>query len=255
MIFMVHGMWAGPWCWKNYRHVLESAGYRCVATTLPYHDMAPHDIPDPRLGTTSLLDYVAALEREIARLGEKPILMGHSMGGLLVQMLGARGLGKALVLLTPAAPAGLPAVSPSVMRSFWRMQTTWGWWRKPLRPTPADARYALLHLLPEAQRRQTYERFVFESGRATFEIGFWFLDRRGASRVDASSITCPVLVVGAAQDRMTPAAVVRRVARKYAAVATYREFEHHAHWIVEEPGWEKVAHYTLGWIEATKHAV
>lgn len=111
---MIHGMWGGPWHWANYRDVFESAGYRCVAVTLPYHDADPHDIPDPELGTASLLDYVEAIEREIGHVDEKPILMGHSMGGLLAQMLAARGRAKALVLLAPAAPAGIWPITPSV---------------------------------------------------------------------------------------------------------------------------------------------
>src|SRR5438445_4111360 len=112
-IFMIHGMWGGPWYWENYRRVFEAQGYRCIATTLPYHDMDPQGVPDPRLGTASLLDYVDALALEIAQLDEKPIVMGHSLGGLLAQMLAARGLAKALVLLTPAAPAGVLALKPS----------------------------------------------------------------------------------------------------------------------------------------------
>jgi len=247
-------MWGGPWCWENYRGVFEPAGYRCVATTLAHHDVDPRGVPDPRLGTTSLLDYAEALEREIGQLREKPILMGHSMGGLLAQMLGARGLAKALVLLAPAPPAGIAAITPSVIRSFWSIQTSWGWWRKPTRQTFAEAAYSLLHLLPPAQQRQTYERFVFDSGRATFEIGYWLLDKRRASRVDAAKVTCPVLVVGGVRDRMTPPSVVRKVAARYGAVSTYREFENHAHWVVGEPGWEEVAGCALTWLASLPYA-
>lgn len=66
--------------------------------------------------------------------------------------------------------------------------------RLPLRGSDAatrEAAYSLLHLLPEAEQKQAYDRFVFDSGRATFEIGYWLLDRRDAARVDASKVTCP----------------------------------------------------------------
>lgn len=248
-ILMIHGMWGGSWYWENYRRVFEAEGYRCVATTLPYHDMDPRGAPDPRLGSTSLLDYAAALEREIAQLDEKPILMGHSMGGLLAQMLAARGLAHSLVLLTPASPYGIVALTPSVIRSFWSMQTTWGFWRKPMRQTFGEAAYSMLHLLPESEQKQTYEKFVYESGRAAFEIGYWPFDSRGASKVDAARVSCPVLVIAGARDRITPASVVRKVARKYAAVSTYKEFENHAHWVVAEPGWQEVAEYAGSWLK------
>ena len=251
-IFMIHGMWGAPWYWENYRRVFEAEGYRCVATTLPYHDMDPRGVPDPRLGTASLLDYADALERELGQLGEKPIMMDHSMGGLLAQILGARGLANALVLLTPASPAGIVVVTPSVIRSFWSTQTTWGFWKKPMRQTFAEAAYSMLHLLPEKEQKEIYSKFVYESGRAAFETGYWLFDSRGASKVDGSKVTCPVLVVAGAQDRITPASVVRRVARKYKAVSTYKEFENHAHWVVGEPRWQEVAEYVVGWLKSPR---
>ncbi|HEY5993510.1 MAG TPA: alpha/beta hydrolase [Gallionellaceae bacterium] len=247
-LLMIHGMWGTSEDWNNYRRFFEARGYRCVAPTLPYHDVSPQAAPDPRLGTTSLLDYAAALEQEIRKLGETPVIMGHSMGGLLAQMLGARGLAERLVLLAPAAPAGILSITPSVARSFWSMQTQWGFWKKPIRQTFAEAVYSMMHLLPEEERRKNYDKFVYESGRAASEIGYWFFDPRGAARVDESKVTCPVLVIGATQDRITPASCVRRVAKKYRAVATYKEFANHAHWMLAEPGWEEIAEYAAGWL-------
>jgi pimeloyl-ACP methyl ester carboxylesterase len=129
------------------------------------------------------------------------------------------------------------------------MQTTWGFWRKPMRQPFSEAVYSMLQLLPENERKQTYEKFVYESGRAAFEIGYWLFDSRDASRVDESKVTCPVLVVAGAQDRITPASIVRKVARKYKAVSTYKEFENHAHWVVAEPNWQEVAEYIVGWLK------
>jgi len=247
-ILMIHGMWGGPWYWGNYRRVFEAHGYRCIATTLPFHDMDPQGVPDSRLGTASLLDYAAALEREIRQMDVKPIVMGHSMGGLLAQMLGARGLAKSLVLLTPASPSGILALKPSVIRSFWSVMTKWGFWRKPMRQTFGEAVYSMLHLLPEDEQKKAYDNFVYESGRAAFEIGYWLFDAQSASRVDDAKVTCPVLVVAGAQDRITPASVVRKVAQKYKTVSTYKEFANHAHWVVAEPRWQEVAEYILGWL-------
>jgi pimeloyl-ACP methyl ester carboxylesterase len=204
--------------------------------------------PDPRLGTTSLLDYAGDLEGEVRKLEEPPVIMGHSMGGLLALMLAARGLAGRLVMLTPASPRGIVALRPSVVRSFWSGMTRWGFWRKPYRQTYGEAVYSMMHLLSEEERRRAYERFVFESGRASFEIGFWPLDGRRASAVDFSRVTCPVLVVSGGRDRITPAPVVRRTAGRFGKVATYREFPGHAHWVLGEPGWEEVAGAVAEWL-------
>jgi len=247
-LFMIHGMWGGAWDWAEYRGYFESRGYRCIAPNLPYHDMDPRGTPDPRLGTTSLLDYAAFLEAEVRRLDAAPVIVGHSMGGLLAQMLGARGLGKALVLLTPASPAGIMAISPSVVKAFWSIQTKWGFWRSPTRQTFAEAAWSILHQYPEPEQRRRYDRMVYDSGRVASEIGYWLFDGKGASRVDAERIRCPVLVIGGGQDRIVPASVVRQVAQKYRAVASYHEFADQAHMVISQPGWEQVAGFVAGWL-------
>ena len=248
-IVMIHGMYGGAWYWENYKNFLEQRGFDCHTPPLRYHDMDPKEKPDPRLGTTSLLDYARDLEEYIRNLDQTPFLMGHSMGGLLAQILGSRGLAKGLVLLTPASPGGINALKYSVIKSFWSVLTKWGFWRKPNRIPFEAAVYSMLHLLPGGDQKAVYDRCVYESGRAAAEIGFWYLDSRKASKVDQSNVSCPVLVVAGAEDRMTPASVVRKVANKYKAVSTYKEFENHAHWVVAEPGWEEIAEFVSDWLK------
>ena len=118
-----------------------------------------------------------------------------------------------------------------------------------MRQTFNEAVYALLQLLPVEEQKKIFDRFVYESGRAAYEIGFWFLDRKGATRVDEARVTCPVLVVAGGQDRITPASVVRKVAAKYRTVSTYKEFPNHAHWVIGEPRWQEVAEYVSDWLD------
>lgn len=248
VIMMIHGMWGGGWYWENYRNYFEEKGYKCLRPTLRHHDMNPADSPAPELGVTSLLDYAEDLEKEIRSLDEKPILMGHSMGGLLAQILGARDLAQSLVLLTPASPSGITALTPSVIKSFWSILTKWNFWKKPMRQKFEESCYSMLNMLPPDEQKAAYDKFVYESGRAAFEIGFWLLDSRGASKVDASRVTCPVLVVAGSEDHITPASVNRKVAKKYESVSTYKEFSNHAHWVLSEPGWEEIAGYIYDWL-------
>jgi pimeloyl-ACP methyl ester carboxylesterase len=248
-IVMIHGMWGGGWYWENYKNLLEQRGFQCHTPTLRHHDMDPNDHPDPGLGTTSLLDYARDLEVYIYNLDQKPFLMGHSMGGLLAQILGARGLAKGLVLLTPASPRGINALNYSVIKSFWSVLARWGFWRKPHRLSFEASVYAMLHLLPAEEQKAAYDRFVYESGRAASEIGFWLFDSGCASKVDHANVSCPVLVVSGSEDRITPAAVVQKAANKYKALSTYKEFENHAHWVIGEPGWEEIAEFAADWLK------
>ena len=107
----------------------------------------------------------------------------------------------------------------------------------------------MLQLLTVEEQKDIYDRFVHESGRAACETGLWFFDRKRASKVDEAKVTCPVLVIAGAKDRITPASVVRKVAHKYSAVSTYKEFANHSHWVVAEPCWEEIAGYIAEWLD------
>jgi pimeloyl-ACP methyl ester carboxylesterase len=247
-VVLIHGMWCGPWAWDRYAGFLEQRGWRCLRPALRYHDVEPAAAPDPRLGQVSLLDYAADLETLVRALNEPPVLVGHSMGGLLALMLAARGLARAAVLLTPAWPRGINGLTPAVIRSFLGVILRPRFWRNPVRLGLRGATYAMLGSLPPEERRGIYERLVHESGRAIAEIGLWFLDPRRASRVDASAVSCPVLLVAAAEDRLTPASAVRRTAALLGTGATLRELPGFQHWVVGAPGWEKVAGLVADWL-------
>lgn len=248
-IFMIHGMWGGDWYWENYIKYFGDKGYRCVPTTLRYHDMDPKSLPDPRLGTTSILDYADDIEKEIRKLGGKPIIIGHSMGGLLTQILASRGLAKAAVLITTASPRGILALKPSVIKSFFSIMMKPGFWKKPMRMSFESFVYSQMHLLSPDVQRAKYSRMVYESGRAAAEIGFWLLDSKQATKVDESKVTCPVLIIAGSKDRITPVAVIRNTAKKYNAVSTFKEYPDHAHSIILETGWEKVAEDIESWLK------
>jgi len=106
----------------------------------------------------------------------------------------------------------------------------------------------MLNLMPSESWKSIYDKFVYESGRAAFEIGFWLFDSKGAARVDESKVTCPVLVIAGEKDRITPVSVTRQVAEKYRGVSTYKEFSDHAHWVIAEPGWQQIAEHIEAWL-------
>lgn len=247
-IIMIHGMWGGAWYWGNYKKYFEAKGYKCVIPTLRHHDINPKSAPHKELGATSILDYADDLEKLIKEIDGKPIIIGHSMGGLIAQILASRGLASTAVLLCPASPSGIFALMPSVIKSFWSILFRWAFWKTPMRQTFKEAVYSMLHLLPPKQQKQTYERFVYESGRAAFEIGFWLIDGKRATQVNEKKVTCPMLVISGAEDRITPAAVVKKVHKKYKSISTYKEFSNHAHWIMDEPKWEEIAEFISNWL-------
>lgn len=245
-IVLVHGMWGHGDQWRRWREMLPGLGWRVHSPTLRHHDHDPTSPPPDALGSTSLVDYVDDLEKLVRRLPARPVVVGHSMGGLLAQILAARQLVSAAVLLTPAPPRGILALRPSVLWSFRRPLMAWRFWERPHRPTFPDAVYSMLHRLPPGHQRVVYEEMRWESGRAASEIGLALLDRRRASAVDPAAVRCPVLTVAGRHDRITPAGVVRKIAHRYGAELV--ELPDHGHWVLSGPGWEDIAAMVEDWI-------
>ena len=104
-IVMIHGAFCGPWSFERFAESFTAAGYKVHAPVLRHHDCGRE--PPARLGRVSLTDYADDLVKLIDGLDETPVLVGHSMGGLLAQMLAARGKARAIALLAPSAPWGV----------------------------------------------------------------------------------------------------------------------------------------------------
>jgi non-heme chloroperoxidase len=201
------------------------------------------------LGTTGLADYASDLEDEMKALGKAPILLGHSMGGLLAQMLAARCETRAVVLLAPSAPWGVPPSSLFEIASAQAMLLNVGFWNSILKPDEHIAGRHSVDRLAGAARDAVLARFVPESGRAIFEIMHWGMDMGRASEVDVRAITCPLLFIAGGEDRLNPPATVERIAALYGDRALYEKFPGMSHWLVGEPGWEEIADRALAWLE------
>jgi pimeloyl-ACP methyl ester carboxylesterase len=206
--------------------------------------------PHPKLRHLGIADYRRALEDEIARLPQKPVLIGHSLGGLLAQQLAAKGLARAAVLLAPVAPWGvLPRTREEIEGAIGLLWKTHDLWRKSLMPDFKIAEQFSMDRVPPALRRDIFARMVPESGRVLFEALTWWLDWQAASHVSSHRVQIPVLVIAGSEDKITPAPTCRAVARSYAKRAVYREIPEMSHFIFGEPRETGVTALLADWLD------
>lgn len=235
-LLLVHGMWLGSWCWEHCLRATAEAGWDTWALNLRGHHGSR---PVRNLGEVSVAHYVQDVLDCLRVLGEV-VLVGHSMGGLIAQKVAEVGGVRAAVFLTSAAPKGILVLRWPVL---WRM-TRYVFpmaANRPFLATRADMDALVGNRLSPERQADLYARMVPESGRAARELAF------GSIPVDGHRIDCPTLVAGAQWDRITPAAVQRRIAAKYDA--EYVEMAGHGHMLMLEEGWEQPFKEVLTWLD------
>lgn len=244
---MIHGAFCGGWAFEPWRALFAAHGFDAHAPNLRHH--APGVGATDALGSTSMRDYAADLENLLDHIGGWPILIGHSLGGLLCQMLAARKRVRALVLLAPSPPWGMLPSTPFEFVSAHALYLDGAFWRKAVTPRRWVANANALDLLLPEERDAVFARFVPESGRAMFETMHWMLDGSRATHVDPRAVVCPILCVAGARDRVNSPSTVRQIARRYGGRARFEIAPDHSHWLLGEPGWEKIAAGTLDWLK------
>jgi pimeloyl-ACP methyl ester carboxylesterase len=244
-IIFVHGMWCRPSVWAQWQGAFEAAGYPCTAIALPGHAEGE---ADSAVENKSVNDYVEAVAREVAQ-HDRPLVIGHSMGGFIAQKLASHGILRAAVLVNSATPAPVFPLRPQMLPYTTRPFLTWGLWRKSFRLQRWEADYLVFNMMPETERVRLFGDMIAESGRAAYQLGFGSLNLAGSNRVDREAIKCPMLCLAGAQDHIIPIGASRGMAAWYGEKFDYREYPGHGHWMLGEAGWRERVAEILAWLE------
>ena len=244
IVVMIHGAFAGGWCFDVFRETFAAQGWACHAPDLIGHGDR-RDAKDGLRGV-GLADYRAELAAFIRALPAPPLLLGHSMGAVLAQQLAAEGLARGLVLVSPAPRAGILPTSKAEKAAAQGLMSLGAFWQDAIHPNFEIATHDSLNKIPPAQQRALFDRFGPESGRALFELFFWMLDPTAASAVDVAAVRCPVLCLGGSDDRVFSTATLQATAAPYVG-ATIRELSGHGHMLPLEDGAGRVAAQIVQW--------
>jgi len=247
-IVMIHGANEGGWCFERFKAVFEDLGFNCHAPDLVGHGERATDGGKTLVGV-GMADYRAELEAFLDTVPPRPVLLGHSMGGVLAQQLAAQGRPSALIMVAPAPRSGILPPTEAEKKLDQDLMGLGAFWQSVINPDFSLARIYTLNRVPEAEQRAVFDRFGPESGRAFFEMFFWMFDRARATAVDTDAVTCPVLCLVGSDDKIVSPQTARETARPYRN-ATFWELDGHGHMLVLEPGAEAIAQRIADWIPA-----
>jgi pimeloyl-ACP methyl ester carboxylesterase len=256
-ILLIHGLWVTPSSWQKFQRYYESLGHKVIASPWPGidKDVAAMRRDPSGLNGIGIAEVVAHYTKIIRSLPEPPIIMGHSYGGLITQLLIDHGLGAAGVAIDSVPPKGIlvlplstylaltPAyLQPSTFKKTF-IFTFMKWWK------------VFANTLSEAEARAEFEREVIPaSGRSIFQAALSNVTPSSLATINFRNNTrAPLLFIGGEKDVIMPAALNRKNFKKYqasSAVTEYKEFPGRSHYIIAERGWEEVAQYALDWTTA-----
>jgi pimeloyl-ACP methyl ester carboxylesterase len=250
-ILLVHGAWVTTSCWNNFKNLLEAKGHEVVVPAWPYVDKSVAELrrnPDPRLAKQTIKGLVDYFEAQIRALPTPPILMGHSFGGLIVQMLLDRGLGAAGVAIDAGPPRGvLPSFT--AITSALPVLLAWRGWNRILSMSFKSFSKTFANTLPANMQRATYDQHIVPApGRIYFQAALGI----GNGVQFKNPKRPPLLLIAAQEDRTSTTSMVRAMYRKHSRAPSrtgIMEFPARSHWLIAEPGWEEVAEKALAWTE------
>ena len=250
-ILLIHGYGCAGDVWDPVAARLRAEGYRVVSPTIR---SAVRTVDGPRAGLAglTLADYVAemsALTQALAKEdGRKPIVFGHSMGGLIAQKIAEAGHADRLVLFAPASPAdarGKPKLSP--VFTFLNMALQSKPETRAGKMWKTGFKVGVMNAVPAARHDALYATMVYDSGQVLADLAWPHKDPNRTAHVDTAKVTVPVLVLAGALDRTTPLEDVRRVGRKYPA-ADLKIYPNNAHYLIDEPNTMSIIDDVIAWL-------
>lgn len=250
-IVFVHGMFQNPKSWDNWLAYFNSKGFSCTVPAWPLHEGEPRVLrenPSSELGDLELSDVLDSVRAGLRNL-YKPIMIGHSVGGLVTQIMLNEGL--------ISAGVAIDSVAPNAM-----IDLDWGFIKNsaiianPLKgdePILMDAKTfhsAFANTLSEDESAREFEKTAVHDSRNVL---------RGCmgphGRVDTATSHGPLLLIGGGNDQIIPSHLSEKNFKAYTDESSVTEFAvfPRGHYIVNEPGWQEVADRVLVFIQ--KHGV
>src|SRR5262245_33079425 len=254
-VVFVHGLWLLPNSWERWAAYFEGAGYVALAPGWPDD---PETVEEANkhpevLANKTVADIADYTDRFVRKLKQKPALIGHSFGGLMVQILAGRGLSAATVAISPAPFRGVLPLPASSIKSGWPV------FRNPANRHRAVAlsfeqfRYGFANAVSQHEAQELYETFAVPGpGAPLFQAASANVNPRSEAQVDTTTLDRgPMLIISAGQDHTVPVAVAKAAYEQQmynAGVTEIDEMHDRGHALTIDHGWRDVAEMALTFI-------
>lgn len=259
-IVLIHGLWMTALSWERWIRRYQARGYRVLAPHWPGMSLEISELRrgPPQIANLGITEIADHYDELIRQLGQAPVIIGHSVGGLIVQLLLDRGLGAAGVSIDGAPAKGIASPPFPMLKLGLRALRNPAGQPTAIPLTPRQFHHTFANTLSQQQATAAHERYHAPGpGRTIRQVSFASLAPHAATLVDfGRERRAPLLLIASGKDHLFPATITRSSFKRYRrspAVTGYKEFPQRSHYTIGEPGWEQVADYALRWAMENAH--
>lgn len=255
-VVFIHGLWIHTSAWKPWAELYRREGYEPILSGWPGDGPSVASTrATQRVGGYGVADVVSHYSKLIAGLSTKPVVIGHSFGGLIAQRLLDNGDAAAAVAIDPAPIKGVTKLPLSQIRSTIPVLRSKKNRDGAVTLSERQFRYAIANAIPRDEARELYERFSIPApGKPLFEVVGAKKDPHSPTTVNVNNgERGPLLIIGGGRDHIVAESVTRQAADLYEgshAVTDYHVFDDRGHSLVIDSRWREVADFVLGWVNA-----
>ena len=252
-VVFVTGAFVSSNCWDDWQTYFQSKGYNTIAPAWPFKEGTAAELrakhPDGNKGLAELT--LAHLEDHfidiIKKIPDKPIVIGHSLGGLMTQVIVNRDFASAGVAIHSVPPLGVFPYEFSFLKGGWKSLGILTDTEETYLMSLKDWQYAFVNEMPLEEQQATYDKYTIPESKTVARGGLGV-----AAKIDFKLEHAPLLLTSGSIDNIIPAHLNHRNYEKYEknnSILDYKEFEGRNHFVLGQPTWKEDADYILSWLE------
>jgi non-heme chloroperoxidase len=252
-IVFVHGLWIHTSSWQPWMNFFNQHGYKTLNPAWPGDSatVAESRANPEAIANRGVAEIADSYAKVISSLAEPPIVIGHSFGGLITQIILGRGIAAAGIAIDPAPMKGVWQLPLSALKASFPVLGNPFNFKKAKSLTFSQFRYGFANAVPEDEAKKLYEQWTIPApARPLFQAATASFAGSETKVNTANTSRGPLLITGGEQDHIAPPVLGKASLKKYnrTAITEFKLFKDRGHSLIVDHGWKEVAEYSLAWL-------